>query len=118
MKYVIMAANGSEKEFAQLLNNNNFQYEMLLGVYKGFKELSFKIRVVGPVDIGFLKYHAKRYAQESILLLDAHNQARLVFLADNRVTVLGLFQRVSREIAETYEAYSYSFNTQEYFLAI
>jgi hypothetical protein len=78
----------------------------VFGVYKGVPEYSFKAEYLLEHldDILLIAFHD--FEQESILLVNHLNQAYLQF-ADRRVEPLpGLFQQVSRDVAESLDSYS------------
>ncbi len=115
-KYLVMAANEQEFEFINWLNENEFQYSMLQGCYKGIKEMSFKIELRYQLDRSILIGKAKEYNQESILIIE-NDAASLWYLKSKVIESLGAWREVPETLARSSEAYSFDLRSQRYYMA-
>ena len=78
--------------------------EELIGCYKGNKEVSFMESIQNETELNDALKYAERYKQESVLLIDSQNKARLVFLETGKTVEIGTWTQVQK--IEGLEAYT------------
>lgn len=64
------------------------------GCYKGIESPSYGLEVMNDNDINEVISLARLYSQESVLIVDTMNNARLLFCDNNKTIDLGKFQAV------------------------
>ena len=84
----------------------SFQVIEAQGVYKGTKENSFIVKVENKYDVMWLTNLAKQFNQESILYIDARNQASLYYIESKTREKLGIFHKVPKSVADNLDAYT------------
>lgn len=92
-----------------------------IGMYKGESEKSIVV-TYNDYNYDQVVSFAKLFNQESILVVNKHNQAKLVFLneidnASNLVQFIGDWYNVPKELAESKDAYTYVTVTKQYYIA-
>ena len=89
------------------LDNYDMTYKHAIGVYKGDSETSFVVIVENEEQINKLRTVAfKQYNQESILLQDSNQLARLEF-SDGTTVELGKLVETTSQIAKQKDAYTF-----------
>lgn len=120
-QYAIFASVGTPVHDVQyFLMDNNIDYQVLLGAYKGEKETSYIIpydRLEDVMHSGLLNN------EESILILDAmdglgRRKAHLHLLTTNEVFPIGYLKATARLEAETGEGWSYNPSAKQFFTIV
>lgn len=100
--------------------SNAVRFKELKASYKGVKETCFLIDLGMseniPSNIAYLKSIASSYEQESILILDEHRNASLVYCQGNRVESIGKFKAVSKKDAITQDGWTYDPYNDQYYI--
>jgi hypothetical protein len=115
---VIMALNLDSEELEQQAISqflgSEYHRPSLVGCYKGEVERSYIIETTSK-SLEEITVFAKQYNQESILHLDNERSAVLVYDMDNMVK-LGRFKSASESHALKQDAYTYSQETNTYYI--
>ena len=123
-KTVIMSAFTLSTVGSNLVRHKNLQndlkvmglsYKVVTGVYKGSKELSLVIPC-NDAQIVELLALSKHYNQECIAVIDKDNQTNLLYPNGDSLKI-GTFKHVTKEYAESKEAYTLDEKTGFYFIA-
>lgn len=100
-----------------ILNMNNLNFQVVNGVYKGQSELSFMVELTDKCNLDFFKTMGRLFQQESILYVNDDSDAYLVFTEDEASDKIGKMQIVSKEEAESNDAYTHVTSTDTYLMA-
>lgn len=99
------------------LDNNNINYKVVKGCYKGEKEYAFYIPLTSTFTLTTALNIARAYTQETILYVDSSRWAQLIGVFDqSKHTHLGTFQQVIKEEAESQDAYTYDLEHNAYYI--
>ena len=101
-------AKDTELVASRLLNSR-----IVMGCYKGEKELSIRVE---SLSYGYILELAHEYCQESILVVDDENRAYLIYLADMKKVMIGKFVEVdTSEYIEGLENWTYDQVENKYY---
>lgn len=113
-KLIFSVYNGSPNDYknhlkilTQLKSLNPVE---VMGQYKGQREMSI---VVDALHFNSIKKIARKFKQESILLIDADSNGTLLYLNDNRLQVVGSLRKISKQ--ESLNSDSWSRMNNRYF---
>ena len=121
---VILALNTANQETeTQVLTAQDFQPTVLNGRYthdngEAIEETSYLVEVSTDRQLAELVAIAQEHKQESILVLDDQNNAKLLYMSDYRTLDLGVFTNCTKDEAEASEAYSFNPITNEYYICV
>ena len=89
-----------------LIVKHGLSYKHMVGCYKGQREASFLVEY--DTQLPLLLDWAKRFNQESVLLLDEDRNARLSYISNSRKDMnIGKLKPVSKQEVLKLEAWSY-----------
>jgi hypothetical protein len=94
------------QEMKLKLSMSKFKFIEAQSVYKGTKEKSFIVKVESVAALEYLVKLADHFRQESILYIDARNQASLYYIESKTREKLGIFHKVPKSVADTLDAYT------------
>lgn len=106
--------NAAERDlFERQLRARNLDFKQVDGVYKGTRETSYVVLTPTTGDEQNAISLARRYGQESVLLVDANRYATLVFLNPGQggphikeLKGVGHWRATDRTEAETQDSYT------------
>ena len=121
MKVFISAQIGSDiflhNEMKFLLGLTRVNFKEVEGSYQGVKEKSFMVELDTEHTLDFFKAMGRWFKQDSILFVNDLNQAVLIFMDNREVVNLGEMKEVSKEVAESSEAFTFIPETNTYLMA-
>lgn len=102
----------------QILKDHGLVFKACLGSYKGKVSPSYLVVITKDSDLNICMNLAKTYNQESILYVTSDRDAGLIYINSDEVESLGKFKRVSKQDAESSDAYTYDLSTNQYYMAV
>ena len=109
--------NTRTNQLELMLKHHGFKPVLMKGVYKGSSEISFFVPMTHVDDIVHLEFIAfDRFQQESILVQYSDGHSRLHY--PNHVEYIGKVREVTKNVAETKDAYTFYPKLGKYYAAI
>lgn len=106
-KIIFSVYNGSVNDYTNhieiLKRLKSLSAKELQGKYKGSLELSI---ILDGSFFDAIKIIAKKFKQESILLVDEKGVGRLMYLNDSRLEKIGKFKQISKKEASKLDSWS------------
>jgi hypothetical protein len=97
------------------------EYPALVGHYKGVQENSYIVELrktlTGKITLGDVVDLAKKWNQESVLLLDNQRGAHLIYTDDRPDDYLGAWRELPKTQAIKHDSYTYDPRVNKYFVA-
>jgi len=98
------------------LETEGFIFKEVEGCYKGRKELSLYVDCPDLDSFAELHKIAQSFAQESVLCIDKHRKATLIYLNDGTAQTLGKLKQVSKHEALQQDNYTHDFTNNGYYV--
>jgi|SRR5690554_787961 len=110
LKVFISAYQGNDgsmhETMKDMLDMRDLNYKEVVGSYQGTLEKSFMVDL-DIKHLDFFKSMGRLFNQESILFVDAFNQATLIFMDNRDAIFLGEMKQVTESEAKSSEAYTF-----------
>ena len=102
------------KEHALLLEANINRYRSHIGAYKGVESPSYSV-VVPKLNASLIELF-RACKQESVLVVDNNNKAKLIYLKDLREEHIGTYKKVTKKEALKSDAYTMDLLNFNYYM--
>lgn len=109
MRFIIFALNykDANRERAMVETLFNYTHRECIGMYKGVKEYSYKVPYKEGHDFALVKELARKFNQESILVVTGNEDAFLYYIESGKTQPLGTWTNVSEDEANSNNNWTY-----------
>lgn len=104
------------RDYLRIRLTDAWKFAPVKGCYKGTEEVSFKVNIDDPKDERVVNRAAKKFKQESYLIINSKRVALLHFTKSGEITPLGYLVSASETEAKRQDGWTYDPETETYFI--